>query len=70
MSPEDQRTFDRWLRANTIVGLLFAAVLVAMAVAGSNSAGPRDATVADNRDAPNVAAPEARSRQTGMPSAD
>jgi hypothetical protein len=70
MSPEDQRTFDRWLRANTIVGLLFAAVLVAMAVAGSNSAGPRDATVADNRDATNVAAPGARSRQTGMPSVD
>lgn len=47
MSAEDQLTFNRWLKANTIVGLIFAAGLVAMAVAGSNSVGRLDAAIAD-----------------------
>ena len=37
MSAEDQRTFDRWLKANTIISLIFATGLIAMAFAGSTS---------------------------------
>jgi len=33
MSPDDRRTFDRWLNANAIFGLVFAAVVVAILVA-------------------------------------
>lgn len=51
MSPEDRRSFDRWLRANAIFGLILAAGVVAMAFAGSRTVGSRDATMADNRDA-------------------
>lgn len=47
MSPEDQRTFDRWLKANAFAGLLFTTVVVVMAVAGSMSGERREATVAD-----------------------
>jgi hypothetical protein len=47
MSAEDQLTFNRWLKANTVVGLILAAGLAAMAVAGSNSVGRLDAAVAD-----------------------
>lgn len=35
MCEEDQRTFKRWLKANTLVGAIIAAVLVAMASRGS-----------------------------------
>ena len=49
MSAEDRRTFDRWLKANVAAGLIIASGLVAMAWIGSNSAGPRDATLANNR---------------------
>ena len=70
MSPEDQRSFDRWLKANGVFGLIFAAGVVAMAFAGSRTVGSRDATMADNRDASDVAAAAARSGQTGMPSTD
>ena len=42
MSPDDRRSFDRWLKANAIFGLIFAAGVVAMAFAGSMS-GSRDA---------------------------
>ena len=70
MSPEDRRSFDRWLKANAIFGLIFAAGVVAMAFAGSRTVGLRDATMADNRDASDVAAAAARNRQTGMPSTD
>ena len=41
MSAEDRRTFDRWLKANAAAGLIIASGLVAMALLGSNSAGPR-----------------------------
>src|SRR5499427_6700697 len=42
LSPEDQRTFDRWLKANAIVGAIFATGLIAMALTGSGSVGPQD----------------------------
>jgi len=37
MSPEDQLTFDGWIRANAVVGSIFAIGMLAMAVVGSNS---------------------------------
>ena len=67
MSPEDQRTFDRWLYANAAVSLIFAAGIVAMVVAASSSAGPRDATAAIRTKAPDIgaAASEQRREQVG-----
>jgi hypothetical protein len=38
MSPEDQRTYNRWLKGNAIAGSILAVGLIAMALAGSNSA--------------------------------
>jgi len=38
MSPEDQRGFNRWLTGNAIIGSILAMGLVAMAIAGFNSA--------------------------------
>ena len=38
--------FDRWLQANAIFGSIFAAVLIAMAFAGSRSIALHDAAVA------------------------
>jgi hypothetical protein len=46
LSAEDRRTFDRWLQTNAIFGSIFAAVLIAMAFAGSRSIALRDAAVA------------------------
>ena len=46
LSPEDQLTFDRWLKGNAIAGLILAAGLVAMALAGSIS-GSREPILAD-----------------------
>ena len=46
MSATDRRAFNRWLTANAIAGLILAAGIIAMAVAGSNSAGPGDAMIA------------------------
>ena len=37
LSTEDRRAFDRWIRANAVVGFLGVAALVAMAVVGSGS---------------------------------
>jgi hypothetical protein len=54
MSEEDQRAFDRWLKANAVVGLIFAAGIIAMAWAGSNSAGPRDTVLANKAKTPDV----------------
>lgn len=45
MSAEDQRTFDRWLKANAIAGFIFTIGIVAMAIGGSTA---RDPAVADN----------------------
>jgi hypothetical protein len=35
MSAEDQREWDRWIKANAIVGSIFAVGLLAMAFLGS-----------------------------------
>ena len=40
MSAEDQRTFNRWIKRNAIVGSILAIGLMAMALVGSNSAPP------------------------------
>jgi hypothetical protein len=45
-SPDDWREFDRWIRANAVIGSLLAAGLLVMAVAGAPSAGPGDAATA------------------------
>ena len=41
---EDRPGFDRWLRANVVVGSLFASLLIAMALAAINAPGPPPAT--------------------------
>ena len=46
MSAEDRSTFDRWLKANAIVGLILTVGIVAMAVAGSRSTDQRDVATA------------------------
>ena len=38
MSPEDQRKYNRWLMGNAVIGSILAMGLVAMAIAGFNSA--------------------------------
>jgi hypothetical protein len=50
LSPEDQHTFNRWLKANAIGGAIFAIALIAMALAGSRSAVPRDGEVASKHE--------------------
>ena len=55
MSPEDRRTFDRWISANAILGAVFAVGMLAMAVAGTNSPGQPDAAIAASLSAPNIA---------------
>ena len=47
-SPQDWREFDRWIKANAIIGSLLAAGLFAMAVAGVPSAGSGDTAAAGN----------------------
>jgi hypothetical protein len=46
LSANDRRTFDRWLKANAFIGLIFAAGIIAMALAGSRSSGPNAAILA------------------------
>jgi len=46
-SPQDWREFDRWIKANAVIGSLLAAGLLAMAVAGAPSGGSGD-TAAGN----------------------
>jgi hypothetical protein len=53
MSAEDRHTVDRWLKANAVVGSIFAAGLLAMALAGSTR--PRDESVANHVNASKVA---------------
>ena len=55
LSPEDQREFDRWLKANAILGLIIAGGLVAMALAGSNSMGRPDSAATDNPKSSDIA---------------
>jgi hypothetical protein len=57
MSPEDQRVYNRWLMANAIIGSIFAMGLLAMAIAGSNSA--QSPTVANSKN-PDVIASKPR----------
>jgi hypothetical protein len=40
MSREDRRAFYLWLKANAVIGLMFAAALMAMALIGSDLARP------------------------------
>ena len=47
-SPQDWREFDRWIKANAIIGSLIAAGLFAMAVAGAPSGGSVDTAAAGN----------------------
>src|ERR1700746_1467794 len=66
LSREDRRTFDRWLKANVIVGEIFATGLIVMALTGSRSVGSRDAEVASRTKASDVAVSEQRWRQPGI----
>jgi hypothetical protein len=66
LSLEDQRTFDRWLKANAVVGAIFATGLIAMALTGARSVGPRDAELASRTKASDVAVSEQRWRQPGV----
>jgi hypothetical protein len=52
LPPEDRRTFDKWMRANLIVGGIFVLAMVAMAVAGSNSSRRPDVQIAATPKAP------------------
>jgi hypothetical protein len=64
LSREDQRTFDRWLNDNVIVGFILAVGLVAMAVVASSSGSQHDAMATDRTKAA-IAAPGKGSRQMG-----
>ncbi|HEY0440144.1 MAG TPA: hypothetical protein VGD36_08710 [Xanthobacteraceae bacterium] len=44
LSAEDQRTFNRWLTANAVIGSLFALAVAAMAFNASPVPGPGPAT--------------------------
>jgi hypothetical protein len=70
MSPADQRTFDRWLKANAIFGLIFAVAIVAMALAGFWSAGKGDAAIADVGKAGDTGALNPAQPAIGMSSTD
>jgi hypothetical protein len=57
MSPEDQRTFDRWMRANAVLGAILGLGILAMAFAGFNAPGPDAVIYAGPKDkASNVVA--------------
>jgi hypothetical protein len=58
MSSKDQRAFDRWLEANSILGTIFAELFLAMAVAGWIAEGPPSAAIADSREPSSTAAPK------------
>jgi hypothetical protein len=58
MSAEDQRTFNRWVKANAAVGLIIAAGLIAMALIGANSERPRDPILAAGKPGPELSATE------------
>ena len=46
LSPEEQHSFNRWLRANAIVGVLLAVAVVTVALNGSQTSGPATAPAA------------------------
>lgn len=60
MSREDRRTFDRWIKANAIFGLIFVVGLFAMALVGYGSREPRDAAVAQPSEPSHVATSDRR----------
>jgi hypothetical protein len=60
MSREDRRTFDRWIKANAIIGLIFAAGLFAMALVGYGSREPREAAVTQRNGPSHVATSDRR----------
>ena len=57
LSPEDQREFDQWLKANAIVALIIAVAMLAMALAGSNSVGRPDSALTDSPKSSDVVSP-------------
>jgi hypothetical protein len=65
-SPDDWREFDRWIRANAVIGSLLAAGLLVMAVAGAPSAGSGDAAAAADSKGSEVGA-SVQSRLTPAP---
>lgn len=65
-SPQDRSEFDRWIKANAVIGSLLAAGLLAMAIAGMPSTGPGDAASAGNSQGSEVAA-SAQSRLAPAP---
>ena len=50
LSPEDRRTFDRWLRVNAVLGAVLALGLLAMAFAGFNAGEPDAMRYAGRKD--------------------
>jgi hypothetical protein len=56
LSPEDQREFDHWLKANAIVALIIMVGMLAMALAGSNSGGRPDSAMTDSPQSSDIAA--------------
>jgi hypothetical protein len=59
-SPQDWREFDRWIKANAVIGSLLAAGLLAMAVAGAPSAGSGDTAAAGNSSSAEMTAASSR----------
>jgi hypothetical protein len=55
MTTNDQREFDKWVKANTVVGSILAVGLLAMALAGAHSPAPGAAGIAVSPDAAKVA---------------
>jgi hypothetical protein len=49
MAPEDRRTFDWWLSVGAVVGSIFAAAFLAMALAQSDALGPAQASAKSAR---------------------
>ena len=55
LSPEDRRTFDRWIQAHAAISLIFMVGLIAMAIAGSRSVDQqRDTEVAESMKSPHI----------------
>jgi hypothetical protein len=48
MSREDRHAFDRWLKANAVVGFVFTAALVAMALIGPDLARTDEAAISNS----------------------
>ena len=59
-SPQDWREFDRWIKANAVIGSLLAAGLLAMAVAGAPSVESGDTAAAGNSSSAEMTAASSR----------